>query len=571
MGRGICKHNFWFFWALSVLLAQALVPPTARAENIFVDASAQSKLDFEHFNGMTGELFFVEMMGAGGGLLDYDNDGDLDVYLVQGAELGPGESQTHNTDQLYRNDLSVHPDGRHELSFTNVTQTSAISAGEYGMAVAMGDYNNDGWTDVYVVNFGNNQLWRNNGDGTFEDVTQASGTGDERWGTGAVFFDFDRDGWLDLFVINYVDYTVETHHSCHTDAGLPDYCGPRTRHPESDKLFRNRGDGTFEDVTAPSGVGRAKGRGLGVVAGDFNGDGWDDLYVANDQDPNHLWVNLGDGTFINDALLAGCAVNDAGVPEAGMGVTAGDFDNDGDDDLFMTHLVGETNTLYENISNGWFVDRTSRSGLGAPSWTYTGFGTSWLDFDNDGLLDLMIMNGEVRLIRDQVREGEPHPLRQQNQLFRGIGQGRFEEVSNRDGQAMKLREVSRAGIFGDIDNDGDTDVLVTNNGGAIRLLINQVGNERDWVGIQLLTGKRDALGARVVVRAGAKEISRVVRTSGSYLASSDPRIIVGLNEHRSNIVVRVLWTDGKAEQWTGVMPRRYTVLRRGSGASVAGS
>ena len=567
MGRVNCERSHRRWQPLGVLLAVAIVSAPTRAEDLFVDAGGGTGLDFEHYNAMSGKLYFVEMMGAGGALLDYDNDGDLDVYLTQGRNLVPGGPQTEVIDQLYRNDLIANPHGSRTLSFTNVTTGSGLLADEYGMGAAAADFDNDGLTDIYVVNFGANQLWRNNGDGTFSDVTQQSGVGDAAWSTGAAFFDFDRNGWLDLYVVNYVDYTIATHHRCETDAGLADYCGPKTRHPVPDKLYKNRGDGSFEEVSVAAGIATSAARGLGVVVGDFDADGWDDLYVANDADPNQLWINQGDGSFVDEALLAGCAVNGEGLAEAGMGVTAGDFDNDGDDDLFVTHLLGETNTLYENQSRGWFVDRSVRSGLAAPSWSYTGFGTSWLDYDNDGWLDLMVMNGEVRLIRDQVRAGDPHPLRQRNQLFHGLGGGQFEEVTPRVGEALGLAEVSRAGLFGDIDNDGDTDVVVTNNGGQVRLLLNQVGHNRSWLGLRALDGARDAIGAKVTV-GGEEHRQRVVRPSGSYLASSDPRVLVGLDRAKQPLTVRVEWVDGGIETWEGLAIQRYWELRRGAGSDV---
>ena len=448
-----------------------------------------------------------------------------------------------------------------------MTSASQLSIAAYGMGVTLADYDNDGWSDIYVLNFGPNELWRNNGDGTFSDVTQSSGSSDDGWSTSGAFADFDRDGWLDLYVVNYVDYTIATHHPCHTAAGLPEYCGPRSRHGVPDRLLRNRGDGSFEDVTTKSGIAQTTSRGLGITVGDFDGDGWDDFYVANDADPNQLWMNQGDGSFLDEALLAGCALNGEGLAEAGMGVSAGDFDNDGDDDLFVTHLVGETNTLYEQEAGGWFSDRSLRSGLGAPSWSSTGFGTAWLDYDNDGWLDLMVMNGEVRLIRNQIRGVDPHPLRQRNQLFRGIGEGRFEDVSAIAGTAMALEEVSRAGVFGDIDNDGDTDVLVTNNRGVVRLLINQTGQDRRWLGLRLLDGTRDALGAEVVVITEDQTFRRVVRPSGSYLASSDPPVLVGLGVNDTPVKVRVRWVDGTIEQWENVSINRYVVLHRGAGSS----
>ena len=395
---------------------------------LFIDEAAQTGLDFVHFNGMSGELYYMENMGSGVALLDYDSDGDLDVYLVQGHMIGKGRTvadaifppaaDSPLTDRLFRNDLSLDPAGRPIPRFVDVTESAGIVGDGYGMGVATGDYDNDGAIDIYVTNFGSNQLWRNSGDGTFTQRLSESGTDDSRWSVSAAFWDFDRDGWLDLYVGNYVEYRLATDRRCVSSTGAPDYCGPLAYEPVFDSLFRNRGDGTFEDVTESAGLlSEPPGGGLGVTSGDFDGDGWLDLYVANDMTPNQLWMNQRDGSFRNDALFAGCAVNAEGKAEASMGVDAGDFDRDGDLDLFMAHLTGETNTLYLNDGTGIFRDQTLLAGLGNPTGDFTGFGAAWFDFDNDSHLDLMAVNGSVRSIPALVQAGDPYPLHQPNQLF----------------------------------------------------------------------------------------------------------------------------------------------------------
>ncbi len=361
----------------------------AAASEIFREAAAESGLGFVHFNGMSGEKYSHEALGGGVALLDYDNDGDLDVYLVQGAMQGRGKTiedalfpPRHPlplTDRLYRNDLELRADGGRVLQFTDVTDRAGFAAHGYGMGVAAGDVDNDGWIDLYVTNFGSNQLWRNRGDGTFGDITAASGTDDRRWSVAAALFDYDRDGWLDLYVGNYVAFTTDTNKLCRFETGLITYCGPLSYPPEPDRLFRNRGDGTFEDATALIRGAPAAGT-LGVVTGDFNDDGWLDFYVANDALPNHLWLNEGDGSFREEALLAGVAVNMQGDSEGSMGVTAGDFDNDGDEDLFMTHIDRETNTVYVNDGTAYFVDSSVGTGLGTPSHNFTGFGRQFIEF-----------------------------------------------------------------------------------------------------------------------------------------------------------------------------------------------
>jgi hypothetical protein len=558
--------------------ARALATTDA-AVDIFVDVSASVGLDFVHVNGMSGEFYFNEMVGAGAALFDYDNDGDLDVYLVQGHMLGPdiapGDAsfepglQGPLTDRLYRNDLEVSADGAPALHFTDVTDESGIDARGYGMGVAAADYDNDGWVDLYVSNFGSNQLWRNNGDGTFSDVTEASGTDDPRWSVSSAFVDYDRDGWLDLYVGNYVNYSLANNVECFHN--IRTYCGPHGFVPVPDRLFRNRGDGTFEDATAVSQIGREYGPALGVATADFNADGWIDIYVANDLAENRSWMNQGDGTFVNTAQFNGSAFNDAGDPEAGMGVAAGDFDGDGDEDLFISHLVTQTNTLYVNDGSGLFDDRSVRSGLGPPSLAFTGFGTEWIDYDNDGWLDLLVVNGAVDLIPRLVQAKDPFPLHQRNQLFRNLGNGRFEEVSARAGTAFERSEVSRGAAFGDVDNDGDVDVLVTNNNGPARLLLNSVGTANHWIGVRMVgaTARRDMLGTRVgIFRDDGPPLWRRVRSDGSYASANDPRVLVGLGPSVHVTAVRAIWPSGRTEEWTDVPVDRWTTLHEGTGRTV---
>ena len=357
---------------------------------------------------MSGAYYFPEVMPPGVGLLDYDNDGDLDLYLVQGQPLGTGAPLRPPagplTGRLLRNDLRVSADGSRVLHFTDVTDASAIAASGYGMGVAAGDIDNDGWTDLYVTYFGRNQMWRNNGDGTFTDVSARSGTALEGFSVSAAFVDYDRDGWLDLYVGNYVRYSLATDQRCSNLAGVRTYCPPQVYPALPDRLYRNRGNGTFADVTATALIGREFGRALGVSTADFNGDGWMDIYVANDGSENILWTNQRNGTFRNTALLAGVALTAEGQAEASMGVDAGDFDNDGDEDLFMTELNGEGSNLYVNGGTGIFDDHGARSALGPSSLQYTGFGTAWFDFDNDGWLDVLSVNGRVQAAEGDTRQ-----------------------------------------------------------------------------------------------------------------------------------------------------------------------
>ncbi len=544
----------------------------------FLEKAAAVGLDFVHFNGMSGESYFNENMGAGAALFDYDKDGDLDVYLVQGNILGekksyadariPPKGELPPRDRLFRNDLRVETDGTTLLKFTDVTRESGIMATGYGMGVAVGDIDNDGWLDLYVTNDGPNQLFRNNGDGTFRDVTAEAGVDDPRWSASAVFFDMDRDGDLDLYVANYVRYRPDERQVCRTSWGARSYCSPNNYQAVGDALFRNLGAGRFEDVSAASRVGGARGKGLGVLTVDANDDGWPDLYVANDNTPNFLWINQRDGSFRERALETGCAFNADGEAESSMGVDAGDFDGDGDEDLFMTHWARETNTLYVNNGAGFFEDRTALSGLAAGSLTRTGFGVAWFDYDNDSLLDLLVANGAVGVIRELVEKGDPYPLHEVNQLYRNLGNGRFKDVSRRAGPAFRLSDVSRGAAFGDVDNDGDVDVLIANNAGPVRLLLNQLGNRNLWIGFRLLEGRpgRVPIGARLgVFRKGAPPLWRRVRVGGSYCSSRDPRVVVGLGKGGAVEKVRVRWPDLTWEEWVGLGSGAYHILLKGSG------
>ena len=546
-----------------IVVALFFFTQTAQPASLFKDVAQQAGLKFQHYNGMTGKFYLPEIMGSGAALFDFDNDGDLDVFLIQGNVLEPNK-QPQNTlfpwrgsesprGKLFRNDL-----GKTGLSFTDVTQQSGILATGYGMGAAVGDINNDGLPDLYVTNLGSNQMYLNQGQGKFVDVTKTSGTDDPRWSTSASFFDYDRDGWLDLMVVNYAEFSVANNPACFAATTAKDYCTPRVFRAPGNRLFHNKGNGTFEDVTSSAGVDKEFGHGLGIVTADFNNDGWIDVYVANDGDPNQLWTNQKNGRFVNDALLAGCAVNRNGQAEAGMGIDAGDFDGNGTEDLFVTHLMEETNTLYVNLGGGLFEDRTRESGLAVPGRRFTGFGTSFFDYDNDGWLDLLIVNGAVQLLPQK----QPFPLGQPNQLFHNIGKGSFAEVVAEELQAL---EVSRGAAFGDVDNDGDVDVLVTNNNGPARLFINQVGNRNHWVGLRLV-GKdgRDMLGAQVgIVVADNNILWRRVRTDGSYLSASDARVLVGVGAAMRVTAVRVRWPDGTTEEWKDLPVDRYTVLKQG--------
>jgi hypothetical protein len=551
--------------------AERSVAVPARDDEWFVDRAALAGIDFVHVNGASGRFYQPEIMGPGVAMLDYDNDGDLDLYLVQGGMLGTGQPlldapKGSVTDRLYRNDLERRHDGLH---FTDVTAASGLKPRGYGMGVATGDVDNDGWVDLYLTGFGRGQMFRNSGDGTFSDISSKSGTDDpSSWSVSASFVDVDRDGWLDLFVGNYLRYTLETHTPCFNRSGPLDYCPPEVYRAQPSRFYRNRGNGTFVDATAAAGLAREFGPALGVATADFDGDHWIDIFVANDQKENQLWINQRNGTFRNMAPLSAVAVGANGEVKANMGVDAGDFDNDGDEDLFITELTGQGSTLYVNGGTGLFEEQSARLGIRLPSLPYTGFGAAWMDFDNDGWLDIASVNGYVTQNLEALGADNPFPLQQRKQLFHNTRTGGFEDVTDRAGLVFRLAEVGRGAAFGDIDNDGDVDILVGNAAGPARLLINEVGSRHHWVGLRLLGQRRstDMVGARVTVTLpNGTAVWRRARADGSYASASDPRVLVGLGESAAPVRVRVIWPSGRTETWSDVQPDRYTTLREGEG------
>ncbi len=563
----------WTYTALSLGCGSSPATPEERsgAEAIFKEVSAEVGLDFRHFTGSIGEYFLPEVMGAGVALFDYDGDGDLDVYLPQGTMLDPSKDVSQARfpppdshwpgNRLFRNELV--PSGK--LSFEDVTEEAGVGHVGYGMGTAVGDYDGDGDLDLYVTNFGPNVLYRNNGDGTFTDVTREAGVDDPRWSTSAAFVDYDRDGDLDLFFANYIDFTISNNKECFDPTGARDYCTPNTYRPAPDRLLRNEGDGRFQDVSSAAGLSAAFGNGLGVLCADLDNDGWIDFYVANDGNANQLWRNQGDGTFEDTALMAGAAYDADGRAEAGMGVTAGDFDGDGDEDLFMTHLAQETNTLYVNNGHGAFRDETDRFGLGAVSMSYTGFGSEWFDYDNDGILDLFIANGAVTIL-ERLR-GSEYPFHQKNLLLHGRPDGRYVDVSGSVGPALELSEVSRGAAFGDIDNDGDVDIVVSNNNGPARLLLNQAGAERPSLQVRLRGSRANhqALGARLaMLRNGKAPVWRRVHRDGSYLSSSDVTVFFATGEEQAD-GLGVIWPSGRQERFDGLPPSGVVELSEGRG------
>ncbi len=494
--------------------------PSRGEPALFTDVAAAAGIDFVHHNGSTGEFYLPELMQSGAAFLDVNNDSFLDAYLIQAGPLPPRFDTDLNRNRFFLN--------QRDGTFADATLASGLGDQGYGAGAAAADFDRDGWVDVYVTNWGPNSLYRNNGDGTFTDVTDTAGVGDTGYSTSAAFFDYDRDGDLDLYVANYVDWTPQIERPCFGLSGIRGYCAPDVyQRPQLDTLYRNNGDRTFTDVSREAGIHSSPSTGLGVVTADFDRDGWLDLYVANDQMPNHLWINRGDGTFADEALLRGAAVNKLGEAEAGMGVAVADVDSNGFWDLFMVHLGGETNTFYSNES-GLFTDRTDRLSLGSVSRAYTGFGTAFFDYDCDGVQDLFVANGRVRLGDSLTVDSYAEP----NQLLRGRPEGGFKDVSAEAGPVFAANEVSRGAAFGDYDNDGDIDILLSNNGAPARLLRNEAAGCANSLTIQLVAAgkKRDPIGAEVVAEIGDRRRHAWAHPAYSYCSSNDPRVHIALGE-----------------------------------------
>ena len=519
----------------------------------FEDRTAGSGIDFLHTSGKQKRFWYPEIFTSGVLLLDYNGDGLLDVYLVQGGEItAEGEDSPGN--RLYRN--------LGGFRFQDMTESAGVGDKGYGMAAAAADYDGDGDTDIYVTNLRANVLYRNEGNGRFTDVTADAGVGDANWSTSSVFFDGDGDGDLDLYVVDYLRWSLATDIECFSKSTRRVYCNPNNfEAPLPDVLYRNEGDGRFTDVGAEAGIHRARGNGLGVVAGDFGGDDRIDLYVANDGMANQLWINQGDLTFVDDGLASGTAFNSIGKAEAGMGVAAADVDHDGDLDLFLSHLREETNTFYLREEADFFEDITNRTGLGALSYEFTGFGLGIIDFDHDGILDIYVANGRVNYW-DPINDPEDI-YAESNQLFRGVGKLKFEEVAPRGGTAKPIVETSRAAAFGDLDNDGAVDIVVANRNARATVLRNTVGSGSHWV--QLAVRDREgsyALHARVRIDAEGVSRWRRVERAYSYCASNDPRVHCGLGSATTVDRVTVYWGDGTTSEFGPLEVDRAHVLQR---------
>ena len=526
----------------------------------FVDVTSQAGITFRHDNAASPEKYLIETMGSGCGWIDYDQNGLLDLYLVNGAATTAYQPKSPLRSALYRN----NGDG----TFTDVTAKAGVGAeGLFGMGVAVGDYDNDGFPDLLVLGYGRCILYHNNGDGTFTDVTTRAGVGNTgRWGSSAAWFDYDKDGNLDLVIANYVVWSPERNFWCGDHGpGMRSYCHPDDFDGTPPTLFHNNGDGTFTDVSKASGVGLKAANGLGVVTFDYDNDGWQDIFIANDSMPNLLFHNNHDGTFSEAGYESGVAVSMDGQPEAGMGVDAGDLTGSGRMDIVVTHLDSQLARLYQNLGSQQFDDITLRSKIGYATYHLSEFGTRLMDYDNDGVLDVFMACGHVldnvHLYKSDVYYPEP------KLMFRNTGQGTFENVSDQLGPDFQLPRVSRGAAVGDFDNDGDQDILVSNNGQPPQLLRNDGGNAKHWLEVLLIgtVSNRDAVGARVRIHAGNRLRQDEKKGGMSYQSAQDPRLHFGLGDCTKVDSVEVHWPSGAVSKLADIKSDQIIAIKEGEG------
>ena len=505
--------------------------------------------------------YILEAHGSGAGFFDYDGDGDLDLYVVNGSDFERYQKRSGPGNTLYRND----GDG----TFEDRTERAGVGDAGWGAGCAVGDIDNDGFADLYVTNYGGNVLYHNQGDGRFSDITATAAVAGDDYSSAAAFFDYDNDGDLDLYVASYVVFDLEDNPRVDCDylGGIKTYCGPLGMEAGADVLYRNEGDGRFIDVTATSGVQHANSNfGLGVLPTDYDGDGDLDLYVANDQNPNVLFQNRGDGSFVDVALVTGIAYSSDGDEESGMGVDAGDFDNDGDFDLYVTNFFRESNTLYRNDA-GRFVDFTVEAGIEAVTMTFLGWGTRFADFDNDGDLDLFVANGHVFPQVDDAPTGTSY--RQRNQLFRNdLGKpGLFVDISDAAGPGMTIEKVSRGASFADYDDDGDVDVFVVNLNDTPSLLRNDLASGMNWLSVRVDGGadgevNGDGVGTRLRLVSSGSEQYRMISGAGSYLSHNDLRAHFGLGNQPQVDLLEITWPDGMTQTATSLSVNQTITVSR---------
>ena len=548
----ILTIGFTVFFFIIYTMRWTLTAQTAPSQDQavqFTDVTTQLGIQFRHTNGESGQKYFIEPIGSGVALFDFDNDGDLDLYFVNGSTLPKVDATMSPTNALYRNDGGV---------FTDITREASVGDTSYGLGCCVGDYNNDGFTDLYVTNYGANVLYRNNGDGTFTDVTESAEVGGNQFSSGCAFVDVDADGYLDLYVVNYVQFNPETNPEC-TRQGTRTYCTPEALQGAADVLYRNNGDGTFTDVTAEAGISGMDGKGLGVVCGDTDNDGDSDIFVANDTTPNYFFRNDSNTAIkmTEDALFAGVALSEEGRAYSGMGANLGDFDNDGYLDIVITNFQDQTNSLYHNAQSEFFNEVSFARGIGERSLPYLAWGVDFIDFNNDGWLDLFVANGHLD---DNIAEIDPiGTYAQPNQLFLSNRNGNFSEMPD---AIITHQKVSRGTAFGDIDNDGDVDIVVSNLKDSPTVLRNDTDNTSQWLCIKLIGThcNRDAIGARVTLVSGDSTQIREVKSGSGYLSQNDLRLHFGLGNAAQVGTLTVRWICGKVQTLQDVETNQVLVI-----------
>ena len=540
----------------AALIAGAIPEPPTPSPVHFLDITRRSGIHFLHNNGAFGKRYLPETLGPGVAFLDYDNDGWPDIFLVNGMDF-PGHVRRHSTSQLYHNNR----DG----SFTDVSRQAGLAAEMYGMGVAVGDFDNDGYDDLFVTALGQSRLYRNLGNGKFQDVTEKSGLGGIReFSTSAAWVDYDRDGRLDLVVANYVQWTPETDLYCTLDGRNKSYCTPESYKGSSVRLWHNRGDGTFEDATRKAGLYDPTSKTLGVTVLDYDGDGWPDLFFANDTEPNKLFRNNGNGTFTERGVISGVAYSEDGVARAGMGVDAADYDRSGYPSLLISNFSNQMLGLYHNEGKGLFVDEAPRSELGRDSLLTLGFACFFFDFDLDGWMDILVANGhinpDIQHVQPTVRYAQPP------HLFRNLGGGKFVDVAREAGADFSAPRVERGAAYADVDNDGRLDLLISTNGGPALLFRNE-GSSNSSLRIKLIGVKsnRDGIGATVRVTAGGQMQSQMLRSGSSYLSASELVLTFGLSANTRADSVEVRWPSGENQRLTGVPAGETVTITEGKG------
>jgi enediyne biosynthesis protein E4 len=551
-------RRFSVFAALTAAILVSGDPAAQPAAAIphFSDATASAGITFRHINGAFGKKYLPETLGSGAAFLDVDNDGWQDIFLVN-SQRWPGRPGPATYPALYRNNRNG--------TFTDVTRAAGLATELYGLGVAAADYDNDGDSDIYVTALGPNRLFRNDGAGRFEDVTARTGVGDPGFSASAAWFDYDRDGRLDLFVANYVEWSIATDRFCSLDGKTKSYCTPESYKGQSPTLYHNTGKGTFENVTRKAGLHDPTAKTLGVALIDYDNDGLIDLLAANDTQPNRLYRNKGDGTFSDVAGMAGVAFNEAGKARAGMGVDAADYDGSGRQSVVIGNFSNEMMALYANQGNGLFIDEAPNSTIGRASLLRLTFACFFFDFDLDGLLDIFGANGhvadDIATVQPTITYAEPP------HLFRNVGQKQFEDLSTRVGTEFAKPTVARGAAYGDYDNDGDLDILLTANNGPARLFRNDgTVNHALRVALAGSASNRDAIGARVrVVRVAGSPVTGMVKTGSSYLSQSELPLTFGLGATTKVGGIEVTWPTGRTERLPGIAGDQSITIAEGKG------